>query len=203
MVMMEDRLSFLSKLGILGGAWVISGGYHTVKVVCCTLPRDLTAVWKLVRLVLHTKRAEKMNLTVPKMFFKTVQKYPDRVLFFYQDQKWTFLQVEELSNQIAHFFLNEGFEKGDTVAVFMENRPEFVCTWLGLAKIGVIPALINYNLRAEPLFHTIQLVKCKAVNDGPACSGHTDKYEQEQLSNLLHRLGRATLSPVSISPRNY
>ena len=115
LVMMEDRLSFLSKLGILGGAWVISGGYHTVKVVCCTLPRDLTAVWKLVRLVLHTKRAEKMNLTVPKMFFKTVQKYPDRVLFFYQDQKWTFLQVEELSNQIAHFFLNEGFEKGEGI----------------------------------------------------------------------------------------
>jgi len=163
LVMMEDKLSFLSKLGILGGAWVISGGYHTVKVVCCTLPRDLTAVWKLVRLVFHTKRAEKMNLTVPKMFFKTVQKYPDRVLFFYQDQKWTFQQVEERSNQIAHFFLSEGFEKGDTVAVFMENRPEFVCTWLGLAKIGVIPALINYNLRAEPLFHTIQVAKCKAV----------------------------------------
>lgn len=41
--------------------------------------------------------------------------------------------------------------------------PEFVCTWLGLAKIGVVPALINYNLRAEPLLHTIQVAKCKAV----------------------------------------
>lgn len=71
LVMLEGKLSFLSKLGILGGAWVISGGYHTVKVVCRTLPRDLTAVWKLVSLFFHTKRAEKMNLTVPKMFFKT------------------------------------------------------------------------------------------------------------------------------------
>ena len=44
---------------------------------------------------------------------------------------------------------------GDTVAVFMENCPEFVCTWLGLAKAGLVPALINYNLRAESLHHSV------------------------------------------------
>jgi len=170
LVMMEDKISFLSKLGLLGGAWLISGGYQTVKIVCYTLPRDLTAVSKLIRLVFHVKKAEKINLTVPKMFFKTVQKYPNRVLFYFQEETWTFQQVEDLSNQIANFFLNEGFEKGDTVAVFMENRPEFVCTWLGLAKIGVIPALINYNLRQEPLFHTIHVAKCRAVIYGSELS---------------------------------
>ena len=49
------------------------------------------------------------------------------------------------------------------VAVFMLDRLEFVCTWLGLATIGVIPALINCTLRQESLFHTIQVAKCKAV----------------------------------------
>ena len=38
--------------------------------------------------------------------------------------------------RVANFFLSEGFVKGDSVAVFMANRPEFVCVWLGLAKIG-------------------------------------------------------------------
>ena len=37
---------------------------------------------------------------------------------------------------MANFFLSEGFVKGDKVAVFMANRPEFVCVWLGLSKIG-------------------------------------------------------------------
>ena len=45
----------------------------------------------------------------------------------------------------------------------MINRLEFVSTWLGLATIGVIPALINCTLRQESLFHTIQVAKCKAV----------------------------------------
>ena len=45
----------------------------------------------------------------------------------------------------------------------MINRLEFVSTWLGLATIGVIPALINYTLRQQSLSHTIQVAKCKAV----------------------------------------
>ena len=45
----------------------------------------------------------------------------------------------------------------------MENRPEYIATWLGLAKIGVTPALINYNLKQQSLIHTIQVSNCKAI----------------------------------------
>ena len=45
----------------------------------------------------------------------------------------------------------------------MENRPEYVGIWLGLAKIGVIPALINYNLQQDSLVHTIEVAECRAI----------------------------------------
>lgn len=35
-------------------------------------------------------------------------------------------------------------------------------------KIGVVPALINYNLRQTPLKHCIETVKCKALVFSPA-----------------------------------
>ena len=60
-------------------------------------------------------------------------------------------------------FLARGLKKGDAVALFLENRPEFVGTWIGLAKIGVIPALINFNLKEAPLLHCIQVAGCKAL----------------------------------------
>ena len=47
------------------------------------------------------------------------------------------------------------------VSIFF--RPEFVVTWLGLAKIGVIPAFINYNLKKEALLHTINVADCRAI----------------------------------------
>ena len=71
--------------------------------------------------------------------------------------------METYSNRVANFFLSKGYSKGDTIALFMENRPEYVATWLGLAKIGVIPALINYNLSEDSLLHTVEIADCCAI----------------------------------------
>lgn len=55
-----------------------------------------------------------------------------------------------------------GYKKGDAVALFLENRPEFVGIWLGLSKLGVITPLINTNLRKNSLLHSINVAKCQA-----------------------------------------
>ncbi len=47
--------------------------------------------------------------------------------------------------------------------MILENSLEYPCVWIGLSKIGCITALINTNLRAKPLLHSIQTVKAKAV----------------------------------------
>ena len=72
-------------------------------------------------------------------------------------------QVDDYSNKIANIFLASGFKKGDTVALYMENRPEYVATWLGLAKIGVVPALINHNQKKDAFAHAVSVADSKAV----------------------------------------
>ena len=57
----------------------------------------------------------------------------------------------------------QGYRKGDVIAVFMEARLEFVGTWLGLAKLGIVTALINFNLRLETLAHCINSSRSKAL----------------------------------------
>jgi len=49
------------------------------------------------------------------------------------------------------------------VGLLLENRAEFVATWLGLSKIGVITPLINTNLRGASLQHSITVGQCTAV----------------------------------------
>ena len=56
-----------------------------------------------------------------------------------------------------------GIKRGDTVALMMDNRPEYVAIWLGLAKVGIVTALVNCNLRDQPLLHALQIVKSKAI----------------------------------------
>lgn len=64
---------------------------------------------------------------------------------------------------MANLFKRHGLAKGDCVALFMPNKPEFVCIWLGLSKLGVVTALINNNLRLKSLAHCINISKAKAL----------------------------------------
>jgi hypothetical protein len=73
-------------------------------------------------------------------------------------------KVDNYANKIANTFSTiYNLKKGDTIALFMDNRPEYVCIWLGLAKIGVISALINTNLKSTALAHSVKISNSKIV----------------------------------------
>lgn len=72
--------------------------------------------------------------------------------------------MENYGNKMANLFSEKlNFRKGDCVALFMENKPEFVGIWYGLSKLGVITACINTNLRQKTLIHSIEVAKPKFV----------------------------------------
>ena len=60
-------------------------------------------------------------------------------------------------------FHSMGFNKGDKVAIYMMNRPEYTCILLGLSKIGVVVPLINYNLTQQSLLHCIDVADIKGL----------------------------------------
>jgi len=72
-------------------------------------------------------------------------------------------QIEEYSNKVANAMLENGFKKGDVVGLLMENRPEFVCIWLGMSKVGIVTALINYNLKLVSLAHSVAVAACSCL----------------------------------------
>eukprot|EP01098_Paradermamoeba_levis_P004101 TRINITY_DN1788_c0_g1_i1.p1 TRINITY_DN1788_c0_g1~~TRINITY_DN1788_c0_g1_i1.p1 ORF type:complete len:631 (+),score=216.09 TRINITY_DN1788_c0_g1_i1:78-1970(+) len=75
-------------------------------------------------------------------------------------RRLTFAELDKASSQVASWARSEGVQPGNVVALMMENKPEFLITWLGLAKIGAIISLINFNLKGKPLVHSFSV--CKA-----------------------------------------
>ena len=86
-----------------------------------------------------------------------VDKYRERKCLIFEDKSWTFDDLEQYSNRVASVLINAGMKKGDCIALFMNNCPEYVGIWLGAAKIGIVPALINSNLREQPLIHSFNV----------------------------------------------
>ena len=93
----------------------------------------------------------------------SVDKHKANIVFRFEGQIMTYGELDKLANKIANWALGEGLKAGDAVALFMENRPEYVAVWYGLSKIGVVTGLINHNLNGEGLAHCINIADAKAV----------------------------------------
>lgn len=127
------------------------------------LPFIFSALYRYIKLLSLVRRCQRKNVSVADLFHHYVAKHPQKPCIVYDGQEWTFREVNEFSNRIANLFQQNGYKKGDVVGLFMENRPEFVATWLGLSKIGVIVPLINTNQRQSSLIHSIEIAHCQGL----------------------------------------
>ncbi|NXX58269.1 S27A1 protein, partial [Scopus umbretta] len=119
----------------------------------------------LLRVKYKLRKHQKAKSTVPKMFQDVVRRHPDKVALIYEatGEQWSFRRLDEYSNAVANYFYQQGFRLGDVIAIFMESCPEFVGLWLGMAKIGIEAALINFNLRLDSLVYCVTTSGAKAV----------------------------------------
>lgn len=122
-----------------------------------------SALYRYIKLLSLVRRCQRKNVAVSDLFHHYVAKHPQKPCIIYDGKEWTFREVNEFSNRIANLFQQNGYKKGDVIGLFMENRPEFVATWLGLSKIGVIVPLINTNQRQASLIHSIEIAHCQAL----------------------------------------
>ncbi|XP_045126369.1 long-chain fatty acid transport protein 4-like isoform X2 [Portunus trituberculatus] len=179
------NLNIYLVIAICSALYISLGGSLTIWQIYKTFPRDFKGLVRFIKLTVKLKHAQRNNLSVPKAFRIIAEKNRNKVAFYFEDETWTFGQVDELSNRIGNYFASQGIKHGDSVAVFLENRVEYVCLWLGLTKIGAIPALINYNLRLEPLVHCIKVASCKAIVCGAEVQpAICDIYDREEISSL-------------------
>jgi fatty-acyl-CoA synthase len=86
---------------------------------------------------------------------KSVDRFGTRPAILFDDERWTYGDMERRANRYARWALGLGLAPGDVVGLFMENRPDYLCVWFGLSKVGVATALINNQLTGRGLAHCI------------------------------------------------
>lgn len=107
--------------------------------------------------------------TIPWYLEQTAAKWPDRTGLVYEGRRWTWQQFNAEVNIVAHGCDRAGWTKGDVVCLQMENRPEYLFTFYGLTKRGVIPSLINTNLQEGPLRHALTASGATGLIVGSEC----------------------------------
>ena len=87
----------------------------------------------------------------------------------FEDETIGFEEFNRLANRRANLFAAQGIGKGDSIALLMENRPEFLTTLVGLGKLGAVTAAINYNLRGQALINSLSTAGARKVIVGAEC----------------------------------
>jgi citronellyl-CoA synthetase len=119
------------------------------------------------------------EISVGEVFNKTLKKYPNNKVLLYNNHSWTYKEFDLWVNRLANNFLNQGFHKGDVVAVLLENRPEILAVSMALAKIGCVAALLNNAQRNQPLKHSIHLAKPRLMLVGEELVEHYLEIQDE------------------------
>jgi fatty-acyl-CoA synthase len=87
----------------------------------------------------------------------------------FEHREVSYRDYNAAANRVAHWAIEEGLRPGDVVALLMQNRPEYLETWAGLAKRGVTAALLNTNLTGRPLAHAIEAAGTRRLIVGSEC----------------------------------
>jgi citronellyl-CoA synthetase len=96
------------------------------------------------------------TVSLGSLYEDTVARYPDNIMLIFEDQQWTYSEFNGEVNQFARALANRGVSRGDTVALFMENRAEYVLSMLALVKLGASASLVNNSLTGAALVHCLQ-----------------------------------------------
>jgi len=126
--------------------------------------RDFQMGWFIMRNLAPGAKIAKTK-TILDIFSDTVRKFPSKkaLISVETGRSLTFLDVKSYIVRVSSVFYKAGYKKGDQVALFMENDLEYVPLWMGLATIGVVASLINFNLQNKSLEHCLNITKFKAI----------------------------------------
>ncbi|HEX2256956.1 MAG TPA: long-chain-acyl-CoA synthetase [Afifellaceae bacterium] len=101
--------------------------------------------------------------TFPDVAEELAARHGDRPALVSERESLTYRQYNARANRYARWAQRHGIGKGDCVALYMPNRPEYLAIWLGVARAGGVTALLNTNLTGPALAHCVNIVRPKHV----------------------------------------
>lgn len=98
------------------------------------------------------------SLNVPMFFDAAAAANPDAPFLIWTEDGTTtsYAEAGALINRAAAVWHRLGVRKGDRVCFMLDNCPQFIWAWLGLAKAGGVLVAVNTGFRAEEARYLVQ-----------------------------------------------
>lgn len=100
---------------------------------------------------------------VHELFSQQVVRNPDKIALLFENEKFTYLQLDEMSNSLAHFLRDNGVKPNDVVPIIAERGWHIIVAMLGVLKAGGAFTSIDVTYPKERIESILENTRAKVV----------------------------------------
>ncbi|MBQ2130679.1 MAG: amino acid adenylation domain-containing protein, partial [Prevotella sp.] len=141
--------------------------------------------------------------TIVSLFVKQAKATPQNIAVVYKDRKYTYAEVDDISNRIAAFIRTKDLQLEDVVSVLIPR-----CEWMAIASLGVLKAGCAYqpldpSYPKERLNFMMQDANAKLLIADEELQPIVDEYKGDVLlTKDIPQLPEAACPDVALTPNN-
>ncbi|KXF54827.1 long-chain fatty acid--CoA ligase [Rhodococcus sp. SC4] len=102
------------------------------------------------------------NHNLSHILTESVARYPARTAIVLGEERLTYAQLDDASNQVANLLTARGIEPGDKVALSSPNIPQFTIAYFGILKAGAVVVPLNVLLKEREVAYHLADADAKA-----------------------------------------
>ncbi|SFJ64582.1 amino acid adenylation domain-containing protein [Thermoflavimicrobium dichotomicum] len=103
------------------------------------------------------------HATIPDLFTAQAEQTPSAIAVEWRGQQWTYQELDQRVNQLAHYLQQLGVEPESLVGICMERSFDLIVAILGVLKAGGAYIPLDPNYPAERISYMLQHSKAKVV----------------------------------------
>jgi len=118
-----------------------------------------------------------------------VKRFPDKAAIIFKDNPVTFAQLRDNTFKLASALTDLGIKKGDKVAIYLPNCPEYIYSYLAIFSLGLVAVPLDFTLTED------ELLSCLSHSEaGVLIAKNKEGASLENLKEKLPFLERIILS---------
>lgn len=102
-------------------------------------------------------------MLLQKFLGESARRFPNKVALIHKGERLTYQQIDEKSNKVAVSLQHQGVQRGDRVAIFLDNSIESVVSLFGVLKADAVFLMLSSLLKPTKLGYILNNCQAKAL----------------------------------------
>lgn len=94
---------------------------------------------------------------------QSAHRLPHKVALIHKGERLTYQEINHRANMVANFLRQQGIQRGDRVAIFLDNSVESVVSLFGILKADAIFLMLSPTLKPQKLTYILNNCQAKAL----------------------------------------